>query len=107
MEWGAGGAAPLLVAPQPRMGSGGEEIQDMGMVATERGAGRAAPLPGAPQPSVGLRDDQDQRGTRGNALESKGNACPAKPVVAHPPAAPQPQEVHPLTVRHHHTDMRI
>jgi hypothetical protein len=97
-EWGAGGAAPPLAAPPPRMGSEGVEDQDMGMAAMERGAGRAAPLLGAPQPSVGIDNKQDQRGARSNISEDKGNARPAKPVAAHPPTAPQPQEVRPLTM---------
>jgi hypothetical protein len=97
-EWGVGGVAPPPAAPQPRMGSEGAEEQDMGMAATERGAGRAAPLLGAPQPSIGIENKWDQRRGHSNISEDKGNAHPAKPVVACPPTAPQPQEVHLLTM---------
>jgi hypothetical protein len=80
------------------MGSEGAEDQDMGMAVMERGAGRVATLLGAPQPSVGMENKQDQRGAYSNISEDKGNARPAKPVVACPPTTPQPQEVHLLTM---------
>jgi hypothetical protein len=87
MGWGAGGAASPLAAPQPRMGSGGEEVQNTGMAVMGRGVGGAASPLGAPQPSVGLEDKWDQRGARGNALEGKEGTRPL-----------QPREIYPLTM---------
>jgi hypothetical protein len=98
MEQGAGRAVPLLVAPQLRIESGGAQAQDMGMVAIERGVGGVLPVLGAPQPSIGMENKWDQRGAHGNISEDKGNAHPAKPMVARPSIAPQPQEVHLLTM---------